>query len=180
MGQELFYTTFKTPAGWMGLAGSSQGVCRVILPQPTGEKIQTLLLQNLQDAAPSAEFFKDLTKRFLSYFSGRQAAFPDKVDYGDATPFQRCIWEAARKIPYGKTHTYSWVAAQAGKPLAVRAAGQALGQNPCPIIVPCHRVTCTGGGLGGFSAAGGTATKEYLLNLENNRHRERQLTLDLA
>ena len=164
----------------MGLAGSSQGLRRVILPQPTEVKAQTLLLEGIQDAAPSTEIFKDLVKRLLAYFSGKKAAFPDVLDYGDATPFQRNIWEAARKIPYGKTHTYTWVAAQAGKPKAVRAAGQALGQNPCPIIVPCHRVTCTGGGLGGFSAPGGTATKEYLLKLENKRRRERQLTLDLV
>ena len=168
MGRELFYTTFKTPAGWVGLAASPEGLYRVILPQPTQVITKTMLLENLKDTAPSSEIFADITKRLLAYFSGKPAAFPDTLDYADATPFQRRIWEAARKIPYGKTNTYSWVAAQAGNPKAVRAAGQALGQNPFPIIVPCHRVTYTGGGLGGFSAPGGTATKEYLLKLENN------------
>jgi methylated-DNA-[protein]-cysteine S-methyltransferase len=167
MGRELFYTIFKTPAGWMGLAGSVQGLRRVVLPQPTETKTAALLLENPHDAAPSAENFKDLTKRLQAYFSGKKAAFPDKLDYGDTTPFQQSIWEAARKIPYGQTHTYSWVAAQAGKPHAARAAGQALGRNPLPIIVPCHRVTLTGGGLGGFSAPGGTKTKEFLLKLES-------------
>jgi len=70
------------------------------------------------------------------------------------------------------------VAEQAGKPKAVRAAGQALGQNPLPIIVPCHRVTNTGGSLGGFT--GGLAIKKYLLKLENNRHQERQLQLEIT
>jgi len=167
MGRELFYTTFKTPAGWMGLAGSAQGLRRVILPQPTEAKAAALLLGNIKDAVLSAENFKDLIKRLLAYFSGEPTAFPDKLDYGGATPFQQSIWETARKIPYGQTRTYAWVAAQAGKPLAVRAAGQALGQNPLPIIVPCHRVTLTGGGLGGFSAPGGTKTKEFLLKLES-------------
>jgi methylated-DNA-[protein]-cysteine S-methyltransferase len=180
MGRELFYTTFKTPAGWVGLAGSPAGLRRVVLPQPTEAKTLTLLLEDLDHAVPSTEIFKDLTERLLAYFSGKQAAFPDKLDYGDATPFQRRIWEAARKISYGKTQTYTWVAAQAGNPKAVRAAGQALGRNPLPVIVPCHRVTCTGGGLGGFSAPGGMATKEYLLKLENNQRRDRQLSLELA
>jgi methylated-DNA-[protein]-cysteine S-methyltransferase len=180
MGQELLYTIFKTPAGWMGLAGSGKGLRRVVLPQPTDVKAVTLLLENFQDSVPSTGIFNDLIKRLQSYFNGKKVSFPDKLDYDDATLFQRSIWEAARKIPYGKTHTYTWVAEQAGKPRAVRAAGQALGQNPFPIIVPCHRVTCTGGGLGGFSAAGGTATKQFLLKLENNRHQEHQLALDIA
>jgi methylated-DNA-[protein]-cysteine S-methyltransferase len=179
MGKETFYTTFKTPAGWVGLAGSSLGLCRLILPQPTEKKVLTLLLDGFQDAVPSSDMFKDLTRRLLAYFSGKQIDFPDNLDYGDATPFQCRIWEAARKIPYGKTHTYAWVAAQAGKPKAVRAVGQALGRNPLPIIVPCHRVTCTGGGLGGFSAPGGTATKENLLKLENQKRRDRQLSMNL-
>lgn len=168
MGRELFYTTFKTPAGWVGLACSAAGLCRVVLPQPTAVKAAALLLEDLKNAVPSEEIFKDLSKRLLAYFSGKKTAFPDKLDYGDASPFQRRIWETARKIPHGQTHSYAWVAAQAGNPKAVRAAGQALGRNPFPVIVPCHRVTCTGGGLGGFSAPGGTATKEFLLKLENN------------
>jgi len=167
MGRELFYTTFKTSAGWIGLAGSAQGLHRVILPQPTKAKAAALLLENLYGAIPSAESFRDLTKRLLAYFSGKKAVFPDKLDYRDATSFQRRIWEATRKIPYGQTRTYTWVAAQAGNPRAVRAAGQALGRNPFVIIVPCHRVICTKGGLGGFSAPGGTQTKEFLLKLES-------------
>jgi methylated-DNA-[protein]-cysteine S-methyltransferase len=179
MGRETFYTTFKTPSGWVGLAGSSLGICHLVLPQPTEEKALTLLLEGLTGAEPSADIFKDLTRRLVAYFSGKEVDFPDKLDYGDATLFQRRIWEATRKIPYSKTHTYTWVAAQAGKPGAVRAAGQALGRNPLPIIVPCHRVTCTGGGLGGFSAPGGTATKENLLKLENRKRRDRQLSMNL-
>jgi methylated-DNA-[protein]-cysteine S-methyltransferase len=178
MGQELFYTILKTSPGWIGLLGSDAGLRRVILPQPTDVKAVSLLLENIPAAVPSSSYFHDLIKRLQAYFSGQVMNFPDKLDFGDATPFQRNIWEATRKIPYGKTHTYTWVAEQAGKPKAVRAAGQALGQNPLPIIVPCHRVTSTGGGLGGFS--GGLTTKKYLLKLENNRHQDRQLVLEIA
>jgi len=173
----LYYTIFKTPAGWLGLLGSPAGLRRVILPQSSDIKVIASLGTSLKEAEPSPTFFSDLTARLQTYFSGKEVDFPDKLDFGEATPFQRRVWEAARKIPYGKTHTYAWVAAQAGKPGAARAAGQALGQNPCPIIVPCHRVTSTGGGLGGFT--GGLAIKQYLLKLEKNRHRDRQLSLNI-
>jgi methylated-DNA-[protein]-cysteine S-methyltransferase len=178
MKQKLFYTIFKTPPGWMGVLGSVAGLRRVVLPQPSDVKAVSLLLEKIPEAAPSADFFEGLIKHFNAYFAGKRVVFCDALDFGDATPFQRAIWEATLKIPYGKTHTYTWVAEQAGKPKAVRAAGQALGQNPLPIIVPCHRVTSTGGSLGGFT--GGLATKKYLLKLENNRHQERQLQLEIT
>ena len=183
MTDQLFYTIFNTAAGWVGLLGSSAGVSRVILPQPTDVKAVSLVLENVNEGVPSASFFEGLVKRLQAYFAGKAVDFPDKLDFGEATTFQRDVWEATRKIPYGKTHTYAWIAAQAGKPQAVRAVGQALGRNPVPIIVPCHRVTNTGGGLGGFSGTGGLTTKKYLLKLENNRHQERQdkqLMLDLT
>ncbi len=183
MAAESFYTIFKTPVGWMGLLGSTAGISRVILPQATDVKAVTLVLENVTGAIPSASFFNELIKRFHVYFAGKRVQFPDILDFSDATVFQRDVWEATRKIPYGKTHTYAWIAAQAGRPQAVRAVGQALGRNPVPIIVPCHRVTNTGGGLGGFSGTGGLKTKQYLLNMENNRHRkheDQQLSLDLA
>ncbi len=178
MAQELFYTIFKTPAGWMGLLGSTNGLRRITLPQSSEVKAISLLGESIKEAKPSRTIFSDLTARLQSYFAGKEATFPDELDFSGATAFQRSVWEATRKIPYGKTHTYTWVAAQAGKPQAVRAVGQALSQNPFPIIVPCHRVTCTGGGVGGFS--GGLTTKKYLLKLEKNRHQDRQLTLDIA
>ena len=178
MSEELFYTIFKAPPGWIGLLGSKAGLRRVVLPQPTDVKAVFLVLEKVQEAKPSVAFFENTIKRLQAYFSGKAVDFKDELDFGDSTPFQRSIWEATMKIPYGKTHTYAWVADQAGKPKALRAAGQALGQNPLPIIVPCHRVTSTGGGLGGFS--GGLATKKYLLKLERNRHQERQLTLEIA
>lgn len=178
MTAQVFYTIFKTRAGWLGLAGSGAGLRRVVLPQPSDVKAAALLGDIIKEAKPSASFFIDLTSRLQAYFSGENADFPDKLDFSGATPFQRSIWEAARKIPYGKTHTYTWVALQAGKPKAARAAGQALGQNPFPVIVPCHRVTAAGGGLGGFT--GGLALKKFLLKLENNRHPDKQPAQDVT
>jgi len=76
------------------------------------------------------------------------------------------VWQATRLIPYGETRSYLWVAVQIGKPGAARAVGQALGRNPLPVIIPCHRVIASDGGLGGFT--GGLVMKRRLLELETS------------
>jgi methylated-DNA-[protein]-cysteine S-methyltransferase len=88
------------------------------------------------------------------------------LDMEGLAPFHRRVYEVARTIPPGKTLPYGEVAARAGAPGAARAVGQALGHNPFPIIVPCHRVVSAGGKIGGFSAHGGTATKRRMLAIE--------------
>ena len=164
MSQESFYTVFSTSSGWVGILGSSAGLRRTTLPQPSEKEAIKSLLVDTSGATLSAHRFEDLIKRFQAFFSGQRADFPDEPDYSGATPFQRGIWEAARQIPYGQTRSYGWVARQAGKPGAARAAGQALGRNPLPVIVPCHRVLAGDGGPGGFS--GGLEMKKLLLKLE--------------
>ena len=102
--------------------------------------------------------------RFKSYFDGHRVAFPDELDLGGATPFQRQVWATTRLIPYGQTRSYAWVAEQIKQPGAARAAGQALSRNPLPVIVPCHRVLQGDGSIGGFR--GGVEMKRYLLAME--------------
>lgn len=164
--QELFYAVFQTPAGWAGIMGSSAGLVRITLPQPSEQEIYRLPGNGLGRANLSPRRFEGLIGRFQAYFSGHRVDFPDKLDLSGATPFQREVWHSARLIPYGQTRSYSWLAAQVGNPGAARAAGQALGRNPLPIIIPCHRVLASNGGLGGFS--GGLEMKKYLLCLENS------------
>ena len=88
------------------------------------------------------------------------------LDVERVAPFERSVYERARAIPSGATRTYGEIAAELGDPGAARAVGQALGRNPFPIVIPCHRVLAAGAGLGGFSAAGATATKARLLEIE--------------
>lgn len=91
-----------------------------------------------------------------------------KMDLGGAgTKFQRKVWRALQRIPYGETRSYAWVAAAIGHPKALRAVGRACGANPLPLIIPCHRVVAANGALGGFS--GGLAWKRRLLALEGHR-----------
>jgi len=163
MNRDLFYTAFDTSAGWMGITGSPIGLIRVTLPQ-TSEREAGRSLGDLEGIASQPHRFEDLIRRFRAYFDGRKVDFPDRLDLSVATSFQRRVWEAARLIPYGETRSYAWVAGQIGQPEAARAVGQALGRNPLPVIVPCHRVLAADGGIGGFS--GGIESKRFLLSLE--------------
>ncbi len=148
----------------MGLLGSSNGLKSVVLPKPSEKEVIAALGNDADGATPSAVAFTDLVKRFRAYFSGHKSDFPVELNYGGATPFQRGVWQAARQIPYGETRSYGWIARQMGKPGAARAVGQALGKNPFPVIVPCHRVVAGDGTLGGFT--GGLEMKKLLLKLE--------------
>jgi methylated-DNA-[protein]-cysteine S-methyltransferase len=164
MRSAAYTVVFMTAGGWIGIKGTSNGLQQLNLPVNT-EQAAINALEN--ESSPSDVIpaqIKELKKRLSAYFNGQKIAFPDKLDYAGYTPFQSRVWEAARKIPYGQTRSYGWIAQQIGNPKASRAVGQALGRNPFPIIVPCHRVIAGDGGLGGFS--GGLDMKNKLLALE--------------
>jgi methylated-DNA-[protein]-cysteine S-methyltransferase len=164
MSTELFYSVFRTNAGWMGILSSPKGLMRVILPQATEPEIFRLLMDSPEHPTQAKPCFLATSERLIAYFSGGRTEFDDKLDFSGTTPFQRAVWQAARLIPYGQTASYQWIAEKIGKPKAARAVGQALGKNRFPIIVPCHRVIASDGRLGGFS--GGIEMKKYLLFIE--------------
>jgi methylated-DNA-[protein]-cysteine S-methyltransferase len=120
--------------------------------------------KDVEEMTGDASTFGDLLDRIKGLLDGQVVVFADKVDLTGRSPFHRLVWGAARTIPYGETRSYAWVARQVGSPRAARAVGQALGANPLPLIVPCHRVVASDGGLGGF--AGGLALKHRLLEIE--------------
>ena len=167
---KLNYLIFNTSLGWIGSLSSQDGLRRLVLPQPSPE--QTLHLLNefalkwhnqiLSEA--KTNYFGDLPERIKHYLRGEPISFPDKLDLSWASPFQRRVWEVTQSIPYGETRTYAWVADKLGMSKAARAVGQALTRNPLPIIIPCHRVICSNGSLGGFS--GGELWKRRLLEIE--------------
>jgi O-6-methylguanine DNA methyltransferase len=103
-------------------------------------------------------------EELFEYFDGKRAFFSVPVDLSEAPDFQKQVLAAARRIPFGEVRPYAWIAQRIGNPRAVRAVGSALGRNPVPFIVPCHRVLQTGGGLGGYLF--GTDVKSRLLSLE--------------
>jgi methylated-DNA-[protein]-cysteine S-methyltransferase len=161
----LKYTIADVGAGWVGLLASDSGLLKVTLPQDSAGEAERLLGAGMKEAVRSDRFFADLTGRLKSYFAGQSVAFNDRLDLSGATAFQGEVWRLARLIPYGQTRSYGWLAERLGKAGAGRAVGQALGRNPLPVIVPCHRVVAKDGRLGGYS--GGLARKKLLLKLES-------------
>lgn len=163
MDRGLSYSVFETTRGWVGCVASERGLLRVALPHPTAEGVR----MELGVQGPGARDLKEVAATLKRYFNGERVDFDFPLDYGRHTPFQVAVWEATRTIPYGETRTYGWVARETGRPAAFRAAGQALGRNPLPIIVPCHRVIASDGGLQGFGrGVEGLDVKRMLLRLE--------------
>jgi methylated-DNA-[protein]-cysteine S-methyltransferase len=158
------YFIFNTDMGWVGLLASSKGLMKVTLPQKSVEKAFRSLGNGANQANWAPSQFDDIVGRLRAYFSGYRVSFPDELDLSLVTPFQRQVFKATALIPYSETRSYQWVAQAMDRPEAARAVGQALARNPLPVIIPCHRVVRSDGGLGGFT--GGLETKKLLLDLE--------------
>ena len=120
-------------------------------------------------AEEESDWLPKLRQRLERYAAGRRVDFDDieVIRPRPLTDFQQRVVDTVRAIPRGKTMTYGEVADLVGSPGAARAVGTVMAHNPVPIIVPCHRVVGSAGGLGGFSAAGGVRTKQWLLDLES-------------
>jgi methylated-DNA-[protein]-cysteine S-methyltransferase len=159
---------FDTAIGRCGIVWSDRGVVGVQLPERAGTE-RARLLGRFPDAAvgePSAAV-SDAVRRIVAHLRGESADLGTvALDLREATDFDCRVYEAARRIPRGETRTYGEIAAEIGEPGAAQAVGQALGRNPCPIVVPCHRVVAAAGRPGGFSAYGGVTTKLRLLAIE--------------
>ncbi len=154
-----------TPVGIVVLAFSVKGITEVGLPRRGKGACRgaSPVRSNGHERgrSPAANRVALQVRR---YFSGERVTFRLPLDLRQATDFQRAVWKATAKIPYGETRSYAWIAKQIGRPKAARAVGQALGANPVPVVIPCHRVISTAGTLGGFS--GGLPMKRYLLGME--------------
>jgi methylated-DNA-[protein]-cysteine S-methyltransferase len=164
MAGELYFAVFATAAGWCGVAGSPAGLRLTVLPRPERHDAELQILGAAGGAIPAPERFTDFIGRFQAYFDGRAADFPDALDLSGATLFQQDVWRAAQLIPRSQTRSYAWLAGRVGRAGAARAVGQALGRNPLPVVVPCHRVLAADGGLGGFRE--GLDMKRHLLEIE--------------
>jgi methylated-DNA-[protein]-cysteine S-methyltransferase len=161
----LKYHLFESPIGWIGLLGTERGLRRLIL-KPTPQEVCEELGDALDAATPDSSAFKQVQSCLSRYFQGDiQALSEIALDLGDAPPFFASAWEACRRIPPGETRSYRWLAAEAGRPLAARAAGQAMARNRLALVIPCHRVIGSDGDLHGYGA-GGLAVKAQLLEIE--------------
>jgi methylated-DNA-[protein]-cysteine S-methyltransferase len=162
---DVAYAEVDTPVGRLLLAATPRGLVRVSFPVETPEQVLEQLAATVSPRILESPARLDDARRELDrYFEGRLRDFDVPLDWQLTRGFYRKVLRATARIPYGKTRSYSQVAKRAGSPRAVRATGTALGSNPLPIIVPCHRVLRTGGALGGYG--GGLETKQRLLELE--------------
>ncbi len=163
------YALFKTRWGWFGLAGDADGLRRACLPLPDKVAVKAYLLTDAKAAVGAADF-ADCRQQVQAYFEGERVDFSSvPVNLSGFGTFAQAVLKTLHRLPYGRTLTYSELAAHAGRPRAVRAAASAVAANPLPLIVPCHRILRKDGSLGGFSAPGGVVTKQRLLDLESGR-----------
>ena len=163
--QLLEATLAETMAGWIGLVFSRRGLVALRFPAPT----RMVALAELRAEYPAAVLLAGgawghLRAQLVRFYEGQVVRFDAPCDLLQHTPFQRSVWEVTSTIPYGETRSYGWIARELDSPKAYRAVGAALGANPIPIIIPCHRVLRSDGGLGGYR--GGLAMKQRLLSME--------------
>jgi methylated-DNA-[protein]-cysteine S-methyltransferase len=163
------FALFDTEVGCCGVAWSARGIAGVQLPEGSDLAMRARMLRRFpgaRETTPPAEVRQAIEAMgaLLRGESSELRSFP--LDLDGIAPFEQRVYEVARTIPPGTTLSYGEIARRLGAPGAARDVGQALGRNPFPIVVPCHRVVAAGGKLGGFSARGGATTKRRLLSVE--------------
>ncbi len=166
---EAGYALFETALGPCGIAWRSAKIARIRLPEANEEETRAHLLGNsdFPENAPLPGWVKKIIEKMTNHLEGKTQDFSLVPLEMDQLPdFRRKVYETALSIKPGKTATYGELAEMMGHPRAARAVGHALGKNPFPIVVPCHRVVAKGGKPGGFSAYGGLETKAKLLDAE--------------
>lgn len=162
---DVAYATVDSPVGTLLLAGTPQGLVRLAYLDGREEDVLEDLATRISPRILAAPGQLDQPRRELEeYFAGQRRHFATPLDWRLARGFAQRVLKATAKIPYGGVSSYKLVAGAAGSPLGSRAAGNALGSNPLPIIVPCHRVLLSDGGLGGYT--GGIERKQLLLSVE--------------
>lgn len=157
----MVYENFDSPIGKILIIADNSGLKELRFIKRDSFINQLERTQN--NFTKTEEICKQTKEELKQYFEGRLKQFTVQLS-PEGTDFQKSVWKELCKIPYGKTLSYKQIAENLNNPKSCRAVGNANGKNPIPIIIPCHRVICTGGKLGGFSA--GLDRKRFLLHLE--------------
>ena len=168
----LNFALFDTAIGTCGIAWSGRGIVGVQLPETGETETRARLLRRFPDAREASQSadIQLVIDGIVALLAGEPSDLSNAVLDLDGVPeFNRRVYDVARGITPGATLTYGEIATRLGDRLAARAVGVALGQNPCPLVVPCHRVLAAGGKTGGFSANGSVTTKLKLLSIEGAR-----------
>jgi len=167
---KLCYDVWPTAWGPMGAVAGPKGLVRVVLPHYQFDDLLELLAWEHKGSVRDKRPFARLVELSRSYFGGKGADFGEVAcDLPGESGFSGKVLRACRAIPYGRTTSYGRLAMEIGREDAARAVATALSKNKIPLVVPCHRVTYSDGRPGGFSAPGGAAMKQRMLELES-RH----------
>jgi methylated-DNA-[protein]-cysteine S-methyltransferase len=167
--RSLSFALFDTAIGQCGIVWNARGVAGVQLPASSERATRNRISRRYPSARESAAppDIEHVMQRLVALLAGEPSDLSDvEIDTADTPDFNRRVYEIARQIPAGATLTYGQIAARLGDRSLAREVGEALGQNPIPIIVPCHRVLAADGKAGGFSGPGGVRTKLRLLEIE--------------
>ncbi len=165
MSAEIRYAPLDSPFGTLHAAVTEQGLVRLAFPEePLEVLVEQLACKLSPNVVAAPRSLEPVRRELEEYFAARRRSFDLDLDWSLITPFARRVLEMTAAIPYGGHLSYGEVAAEAGSPRGARAVGNALGSNPIAIVIPCHRVLHSGGGIGGYG--GGLDRKRYLLELE--------------
>ncbi len=173
------FTLFDTALGHCGIVWTGRGIAGVNLPEGSEEKTRARVKKRFpeaEEASPPPEIRK-IVEDVVALIAGEKIDFTHvTLDHAPLPEFSKRVYEIVRTIPIGHTLTYGDIARKLGDVSLAREVGQAMGRNPTPIIMPCHRVVAASGKTGGFSAPGGVDTKMELLSIER-RHGDHAPTL---
>lgn len=172
-GAKGWHFVFETALGFCGIAWNAAGIAQFQLPTSSEAETRRLLLRRAPETVPGTpppEIARAIAAA-RRYFEGEETDFSDvRLDLGEQDAFFRQVYDAVRRLGWGRTTTYGELAKALGaEPQAARDVGQAMAKNPVPLIIPCHRVLAAGNKVGGFSAPGGAAAKVRMLELEGVR-----------
>jgi len=153
--------------GLIGVAVTDRGLAHVRFFQG-GQRgfVDAVTGSQMVEVVHAPERTVSIVEQIRQYLRGERRTFETALDWSDLTDFQKAVLQATLEIPYGETRSYGEVAAAVGKPQAARAVGQAESRNPCPLVVPCHRVIGAAGDLVGYGGSGDVNTKAWLLAFE--------------
>ncbi len=164
------YAIFLTAWGWAGFVVDRKGLRIFVLPEERKKDVLFRMRKELKcnNLFEDNKGWESLIKKVKEYFTGKKVDFIDyQLNLDNYTNFQRKVLQMVKKISYGETRSYKEAAEAAGYPRACRAVGNTMRYNPLPLIIPCHRVIKSDGGLGGFSGKEGIALKRKMIDLES-------------
>jgi O-6-methylguanine DNA methyltransferase len=166
-GEALYYGRVEVPLVSHIFLGVTQGGLAAV-DFGGGEQafLERMKHEGRRIVIPDSERIQPYAEQIKRYLTGERTAFDAPVDLSGLTAFQRQVLQAVSRVPHGTVVSYAELARRIGRPRAARAVGQALGRNPVPLVIPCHRVLASDGSMGGYSGRGGVRTKRALLKLE--------------